>query len=316
MNISFDGYGRVSNCTGQASFVIGTSFKQPNPVGSSTFATVSDTTRTSILTQLSSMPEIRALDVNATSSSILSQFSGQVAAKKAEVISQATEALCLVRVPGESTNRSTGIAACANANTLARGSDISQVVAEAFLAGSLRADAAIQNGGGVRAAVKTGPITFNDALTVLPFSNVLLELNMTGTQIKSVLEDALDFQLASSSNTGAHPYAAGLRWDLDMSQAKGNRITNLEVRNRTTGTYSLISPSSSYVVVTNDFIASGKDGYTTFGTIYNSGAYVNTYLLYSQTFIDYLKSRPSIGAVNRSDYSHKSVVTKSGLPLP
>ena len=314
MTISFDGYGRVSDCKGQASFVIGTSFKQPNPAGSATFAAVSDTTRTNILTQLSSIPAIRALDVNATASSILSQFSGQVAAKKAEVISQVTQPLCLVRVPGESTNRSTGVAGCESANTLARGSDISQVVAEAFLAGSLRADAAIQNGGGVRAAVKTGPISFNDALTVLPFSNVLVELTMTGTQIKSVLEDALDFQLASSSNTGAHPYAAGLRWDLDMSQAKGNRITNLEVRNRTTGMYSLISPSSSYIVVTNDFIASGKDGYTTFGAIYNSGAYVNTYLLYSQTFIDYLKSRPSIGAVNRSDYSHKTVIPKSGPP--
>ena len=316
MAVTFDGYGRVSDCRGQASFVIGTSFKQPNPAGSTTFATVSDVTRSSILTQLASIPSIRALDVNAAASSILSQFSGQVAAKKAEVISQVTQPLCLVRVPGESTNRSAGISACSTANTLARGSDIAQVVAEAFLAGSLRADAAIQNGGGVRAAVNSGSISFNDALTVLPFSNVLVELTMTGTQIQSVLEDALAYHLdTSASNTGAHPYAAGLRWDLDMSQSKGNRITNLEVRNRTTGAYSAISPSSSYVVVTNDFIASGKDGYTTFGTIYNSGAYVNTYLLYSQTFIDYLKSRPSIGAVNRSDYSHKSVVTKTGTTL-
>lgn len=315
MNISFDSYGRVSDCKGQASLVIGTSFRQPNPAGSATFAAVSDATKTSILTQLSSIPAIRALDGNVTASSILSQFSGQVAAKRAEVISQVTQPLCLVRVPGESTNRSTGVAGCESANTFARGSDIAQVVAESFLAGSLRADAAIQNGGGVRAAVRTGAISFNDALTVLPFSNVLVELTMTGTQIQSVLEDALDFQLSSTSNTGAHPYAAGLRWDLDMSRAKGSRITNLDVRNRTTGTYSPINPSSSYVIVTNDFIASGKDGYTTFGTIYSSGAYVNTYLLYSQTFIDYLKSRSSIGAVNRSDYSHKTVITRTGTTL-
>ena len=315
MNITFDGYGRVSDCKGQASFVIGTSFKQPSPAGSTTFAAVSDATRSTILTKLSTIPAVRALDVNATASTILSQFSGQVAAKRAEVLSQTTQALCLVRVPGETSVRSTGIAACSSANTLARGSDIAQVVAEAFLAGSLRANAAIQNAGGVRTALNIGSISFNDALTVLPFSNVLVELTMTGTQINSVLEDALDFQLSSSSNTGAHPYAAGLRWDLDMSQAKGSRITNLEVRNRATGTYSTISPSSSYVIVTNDFIASGKDGYATFGTIYNSGAYVNTYLLYSQTFIDYLKSRPSISAVNRSDYSHKTVVTRTGTTL-
>jgi 5'-nucleotidase len=315
MTISFDNKGRVSDCKGQASLVVGTTFKQASPAGSTTFVTVSDATRTSLLAQLSSIPAIRALDANSATSSIVSKFSGQVAAKKTEIISQIAQPLCLVRVPGESSNRSTGVAGCESANSLARGSDIAQVVAEAFLAGSLRADIAIQNGGGVRAAVKTGPISFNDALTVLPFSNVLVELTMTGTQIKSVLEDALDFQLSSSSNTGAHPYAAGLRWDLDMSKAKGSRISNLEVRNRTTGTYSTINPSSSYVVVTNDFIASGKDGYTTFEPIYKSGAYVNTYLLYSQTFIDYLKARSSIGAIKRSDYSHKTVVTKAGVTL-
>lgn len=315
MTITFDGKGRVSDCKGQASLVVGTSFKQPSPAGSSTFVTVSDATRSSLLAQLSSIPAIRALDVNSAASSIVSKFSGQVAAKKAEIISQVTQPLCLVRVPGESSNRSTGVTGCESANSLARGSDIAQVVAEAFLAGSLRADVAIQNGGGVRVAVKTGSISFNDALTVLPFSNFLVELTMTGTQIKSVLEDALEFQLSSSSNTGAHPYAAGLRWDLDMSKAKDSRITNLEVRNRTTGTYSLINPSSSYVVVASDFIASGKDGYTTFGQMYNSGAYVSTYLLYSQTFIDYLKARPSIGAVRRSDYSHKTVITKTGTTL-
>jgi len=315
MTISFDGFGRVNDCKGQASLVIGTSFKQPNPAGSSTFVAVSDATRSSLLTQLSSIPAVRALDVNASASSVLSKFSGQVAAKKAEIISQATQPLCLVRDPGESTNRSTGVAGCESANLLARGSDISQVVAEAFLAGSLRADAAIQNGGGVRAPVKTGSVSFNDALTVLPFSNVLVELSLTGTQVKNVLEDALANHLDNAGSTGSHPYAAGLRWDLDMSKARGSRISNLEVRDRTTGTYASILPNKSYVIVTNDFIASGLDGYTTFKSVYDSGAYINTYLLYSQTLIDYLKSRSSIGAVKRSDYSHKTVVTKTGRVL-
>ena len=315
MTISFDGQGRVNDCKGQASLVIGTSFKQPNPAGSSTFVAVSDATRSSLLTQLSSIPAVRALDVNTSASSVLSKFSGQVAAKKAEVISQVTQPLCLVRDPGESTNRSLGVAGCESANTLARGSDISQVVAEAFLAGSLRADASIQNGGGVRAPVKTGSISFNDALTVLPFSNVLVELTLTGTQVKNVLEDALANHLDNAGSTGSHPYSAGLRWDLDMSKARGSRISNLEVRDRTTGTYALILPNKSYVIVTNDFIASGQDGYTTFKPVYDSGAYINTYLLYSQTLIDYLKSRSSIGAVKRSDYSHKTVVTKTGRVL-
>jgi len=69
------------------------------------------------------------------------------------------------------------------------------------------------------------------------------------------------------------------------------------------------------VVVTNDFIASGQDGYATFGTIYKEGRFVNTYLLYSQTFVDYLKARPAVARPPRADYAHKSVVTKAGVAL-
>jgi len=100
-----------------------------------------------------------------------------------------------------------------------------------------------------------------------------------------------------------------------MSQAKGSRINALEVRNRTSGQWAAIDPSRSYVVVTHDFIASGQDGYATFGTIYKAGQYVNTYLLYSQTFIDYIKAKGSMTRVARTEYSHKSVITKSGIRL-
>lgn len=56
-------------------------------------------------------------------------------------------------------------------------------------------------------------------------------------------------------------------------------------------------------------------GYTTFGTVFKEGRYVNTYLLYSQTFVDYLKARPAIARPPRADYAHKSVVTKAGVAL-
>ena len=127
----------------------------------------------------------------AQSWNVLAGYAGQVNAKKAETIGTASEALCLVRVPGESTNRSGGVAGCETANTLTRGSDAAQVVAEAFLAGSLAADIAIQNAGGVRIAVPAGTISMNTAFTLLPFTNVLVELPMTGQQVIDVLEDAV-----------------------------------------------------------------------------------------------------------------------------
>lgn len=313
MRVSFDTSGRVRNCSGQASLVIGSSFKRANAQGA--FVTVDDTTRAGIVSALAAVPAVKVLEPNAAAASVLSGFSSQVAAKRAEILGAVSDALCLVRDPGEGTNRSSAVAACEAANLKARGSDVTQVVAEAFLAGSLRADVSIQNAGGVRVALPARQISFNDALTVLPFSNVLVELNMTGAQIQAVLEDALANHLDNGGSTGSHPYAAGLRWDLDMSQARGARISNLEVRHRATGQWGAIDSARSYTVVTNDFIASGQDGYATFGTLFRAGQYVNTYLLYSQTFVDYIKAKGTIGRVMRADYAHKTVVTKTGVRL-
>lgn len=318
LNLRFNDKGEISSCSGQASLLIGSSFKRKN--GGGTFVAVDDATKTTILQSLQGIPTVRVTAPDDTASRLLSTYGSEVTAKKAEIIGNASEALCLVRVPGESTNRSAGVTGCEAANTLARGSDAAQIVAEAFLAGSLAADVAVQNAGGVRAPVSTGDISLNTAFTVLPFTNVLVELKVNGQQLKDVLEDAASAHLdAAVASTGAHPYAAGLRWDLDMSQAKGSRFSNLEVRDRQTGTWSNLSLVKVYTVATNDFIASGKDGYTTFGTVYASGNYVNNYLLYTQTFVDYVLAKTALGqAISRpvrSEYSHKSVITKAGTAL-
>lgn len=63
-------------------------------------------------------------------------------------------------------------------------------------------DFTIQNSGGVRADIKPGKMSFNDAYGLLPFGNTLYLLDMTGAEIKQVLEDALDFALVGGS-TGA-----------------------------------------------------------------------------------------------------------------
>jgi 5'-nucleotidase/UDP-sugar diphosphatase len=70
-------------------------------------------------------------------------------------------------VPGESTNRSAGVAGCETANTLAKGSDIAQVVAEAFLFAAKRADFSLQNAGGVRVPLAAGSLNMNNAFTLV-----------------------------------------------------------------------------------------------------------------------------------------------------
>ena len=318
LNLRFNDKGEISSCSGQASLLVGSNFKRKGLDGK--LVAVDDTTKTAIVQRLQGIPAVRVTELDVAASALLTTYADQVTAKKAEAIGTASEALCLVRVPGESTNRSAGVTGCEAANALARGSDAAQIVAEAFLAGSLVADVAVQNAGGVRIPVQAGTLSMDTAFTLLPFTNVLVELKVNGQQLKDVLEDAASAHLdAAVASTGAHPYAAGLRWDLDMSQAKGSRFSNLEVRDRQTGTWSNLSLIKVYTVATNDFIASGKDGYTTFGPIYASGNYVNNYLLYTQTFVDYVQTKTALAqAISRparSEYSHKSVITKAGAAL-
>lgn len=102
------------------------------------------------------------------------------------------------------------------------------MVAEAFLQQGKKyfnADISIQNGGGVRVDVPQGDITVEKIYTVLPFKNTLVQLQATGQEIKSTLEDAID--AVALNNTGSYPYTGGLKWDVDLTQAKGQRVSNL-----------------------------------------------------------------------------------------
>jgi 5'-nucleotidase len=71
----------------------------------------------------------------------------------------------------------------------------------------------------------------------------------------------------------------------------------------------------NYVLVTNDFIAEGKDGYSTLGAVSASGRTVNTYLLYTQIFSDHLKASSPWALPSRADYSHQKVITAAGRQL-
>ena len=141
-----------------------------------------------------------------------------------------------------------------------------------------------------------GDFSINDAYTLLPFSNTMVNLVMTGEQIKNVLEDAIDFYLDPSGSWGAYPRTSGLRFDVNEIEAKGSRVTNLEVNPKLSGEWELIDESASYTVVTNNFIATPRDGYYEFGNIADE-LKVDTYVEYAQSFIDYAKSVDSLDPV-------------------
>ena len=106
------------------------------------------------------------------------------------------------------------------------------LVAHAFREMAKTSDIAIQNGGGVRTGIAKGDLTMGDAYKLLPFANTLVEMDMTGAEIKAVLEKALDYALQPDGSTGAYPYAAGPHWHVDAGKPAGERLSRMEFKGR------------------------------------------------------------------------------------
>lgn len=314
MQIRFDDRGAVLGCSGTVTLPIGDDFRRK--VGSGDFVAVDEATRQRIRERLQEQGAARVVAADPVAEAELARFAGRLAEMKRQKIGIARESLCLVRVPGESTNRSAGLSGCEDANTLARGSDIAQAVAEAYRQASRLADIALQNGGGIRTALPRGDVTYKTAYTVLPFNNVLFELRLSGRQIVEILEEAVGNYLDRGSSDGSHPYAAGLRWDLDLSQARGSRFTHIEVMRKGSDTWQALAPEQIYTVVTSDFLALGGDGYATLAEVHQTGQSVNTYLNYTQTFVDYLLAQGTVARPLRASYSHQKVVGRDRKALP
>lgn len=117
-----------------------------------------------------------------------------------------------------------------------------------------QADIAMMNPGGLRSDLRSGPLTWGDILTLHPFGNRLMTLELTGRQIADVLEqqwprrrDALPRVLEVS----------GIRYVWDPARSPGHRIVELcDDGGRP------LDRDRAYRVTVNDFLAGGGDGFT------------------------------------------------------
>jgi 5'-nucleotidase / UDP-sugar diphosphatase len=225
---------------------------------------------------------------NSDSVKLLKGFRSRLAALSETVIGEASEHLCLVRLPGEERPDSR----CTRTDTYTQGAHITLLVAKSFLAREPAAEIAIQNAGGVRGEIPAGPITIADVFSVLPYMNTLHVLSLSGEEIVETLELAVADSAAAART---FPYAAGLRFTVDLSAASGKRISNVEVNPRLTGTWSPINSRQSYAVATNSFIAKGGDGYAVLGRASKNGRGRDTFAEYAQSFVDYVRERSASG---------------------
>ncbi|WP_407648069.1 5'-nucleotidase C-terminal domain-containing protein [Endozoicomonas gorgoniicola] len=195
------------------------------------------------------------------------------------------------------------------------GSIMAHIVSKAFHEQSIRSEIAIQNTGGVRKSIDKGDFTVGNAYDVLPFGNKLVNITMTGEEIINTMEDSIDFSINESD--GAFPSAYNLRFDVDMRADKGKRVSEVEVK--TEDDWKPIDVARTYVVVTNDYIASGKDGYSTMGKITENHPerVEDTGLLYTASLINYFeKKQEQTKAIEMPLAKDMSVQNYNPIPKP
>lgn len=140
------------------------------------------------------------------------------------------------------------------------------------------ADIAFQNGGGIRASIDVGMVTLEEVVTVLPFTNTVVKMELTGEQIRKSLEYSV--RLYPEQN-GGFLHISGMSFSFDPTKAVGERVVEVLV-----GGEALVE-DKIYTVATNDFVAVGGDGYE---WLKDGKILANTGELLSTALIEYLRS--------------------------
>lgn len=171
-----------------------------------------------------------------------------------------------------------------------------------MLAARPDAQLALTNGGGLRANIPAGDITYGQLFEAMPFDNRFTLVKLTGAQVREML-------VANASRGGAQ-YSWG---GLTLAASCKNEQLALDVK---VGKKPL-DDKKTYVVVTSDFLASGGDG-----TLAKLGlapeAMTNTNTIMRDAFADVL--RAAKGPAKKIDpkklYDEKAPRQRYAMPRP
>ncbi|MDB5907869.1 MAG: bifunctional metallophosphatase/5-nucleotidase [Massilia sp.] len=126
--------------------------------------------------------------------------------------------------------------------------------------------------------------TFGQAQVVLPFSNTLVVMDMTGAQLRGLLEQ--QWRGTDATKRDLLQVSRGLHYRWDSTAPKGKRVVAITVDGV------LLDDAKTYKVVANNFLAEGGDSFPMFGQATNK---VETDILDLDAFIAHLKRNEQVG---------------------
>ena len=158
--------------------------------------------------------------------------------------------------------------------------NLGDVCADAYVEAS-GADIGFVNGGGIRADIEAGEVTYEEIINVHPNGDELVVVEATGQQILDALEMSsrdLSFNEEGrlTGECGGFLQVSGLKYTIYAgtpstvktdaagmfaSVTGARRVGDVQVRNKTTGAYEPIDPEKTYTLASHDFmLKSGGDG--------------------------------------------------------
>lgn len=133
--------------------------------------------------------------------------------------------------------------------------NIADFVADAFRRAA-GADVALINGGSIRAdtIITPGELTLRDVLSILPFGNDLVKIEVKGATLRAAIEHGVS-RSGGTAEPGRFPQVSGLRYSYDTSRPAGARVKNITVGGRP------LDDDKTYTLATAAYLAGGGDQY-------------------------------------------------------
>ena len=158
-------------------------------------------------------------------------------------------------------------------------STVGNLVTDAMRA-AVGVDIAFQNSGGLRADLAEGVVTRGAIYEVMPFDNTIVTMELTGSEVRRALEDAL--------RTGRVTQVSGLRYAFDLERPVMQRLVSVQ-----TADGSPFDSSRVWTVAVNNFMAGGGDESSTLARGRNAK---DTRVLVRDALEEYVRSRCAGGA--------------------
>lgn len=142
--------------------------------------------------------------------------------------------------------------------------NLGKAIASAYIL-ETGADVAFENAGGIRASIPKGDITYNDIIAVSPYGNYIVTKQVTGAQLKEIMETVLQIKQeciaandsgeydAWPDNSGSYLQFAGMTVTYNPALEQGKRITSIEVGGES------LDENKLYTVATNNYAAGSSN---------------------------------------------------------